>query len=360
MKLSRELILTILVLALLIAVSFFRQKSVPASSSQTEDVKYTSYSAGKQGAKALYLLLKKLDYKPKRLRMPHLTDMRTGGLAIILAPDNPPISEADAGKILDWLRQGNMLLFVPGERGDQLAKSLRVKLSQRQSPGTSISPFALTNLTAGIRRLTVRSGDRIVAEREDAVRHFGDSAGGVIISFREGNGTVIVASDPYLMTNVGLPESDNLKLLVNILLLHTNNAKTVYFDEYNHGFVGRPSVLHLLWDTPLGWALLQVAAAVALLMFSRGRRFGRPKPVLSQEHRSSVEYVTSLAGIYQAAQATDMALSSLYERLLRSTKTSAELVEECKRRMREGEISERELIDLARRMESARHPREGR
>jgi hypothetical protein len=103
------------------------------------------------------------------------------------------------------------------------------------------------------------------------------------------------------------------------------------------------------------------------LMYSRGRRFGRPKPprTRGEAHRLSVEYVTSLAGIYRTARASGAALSDLYERLLRSVSESvgsagipagiSELMEQCEKKMEDGKITERDLIDLSRRMESARH-----
>ena len=366
MRLSKELILIVLVLAVLIAVNVLRKRSTQASSTEGAGVEYTSFSTESQGTKAIYLLLEKLGYKPKRLRMPHFTELRAAGLAIILAPDRHPIDNTDAKRVLEWLRQGNKLLFVPVKRSEQLAKSLEVELHQKQSLEASITPLALTNLTVGINRLVVRSGNRILTKRTDAVHHFGDKEGGVAISLREGAGTAIILSDPYLMTNAGLPKGDNLALLVNILLSYAADTKTVYFDEYHHGFERRPTLLYLLRASTLGWALLQVSAAVALLMYSRGRRFSRPKPprTRGETHRSSVEYVASLAGIYQTVQASNMALSNIYESLLHSMGSSPpsesirELMDRCKRKMEGGKISDKDLVDLSKRIELARHPRE--
>lgn len=364
MRLSKELILIALVLAVLIAVNVLRKRSTQALSPEAAGGGYTSFSTEKQGTKAVYLVLEKLGCKPKRLRMPHFTELRAAGLAIIIAPDQYPIDNTEAKRVLEWLRQGNTLLFVPSKRGEQLAKSLEIELYQKQLLEASIAPLALTNLTVGINRLVVRSGNRILTKRTDAVYHFGDKEGGVAVSLREGDGTAIILSDPYLMTNAGLPKGDNLALLVNILLSYAADTKTVYFDEYHHGFERRPTLLHLLRSSTLGWALLQVAAAVALLMYSRGRRFSRPKPLLRETHRSSVEYVASLAGIYQTVQASEMALSNIYESLLHSMGSSPpsesirELMDRCKRKIEVGKISDRDLVDLSKRIELARHPRE--
>jgi len=359
-----KLIPVALVLVALIVINIYRRTGEPEP--QAVGVRYTSYSTESQGAKALYLLLEKLGYEPKRLRAPRFKGMRADGLVVILAPDQLPIGEIETEQLLEWVKRGNTLLFAPGRFDNRLAESLGVKLHQRPARKASITPVASTNLASGIQGVSVLSGDRIITGRNDAVQHFGDKAGAVVASLPEGAGTAIILSDPHIVTNAGLPEAGNLDLFVNILLSHATDAKTVYFDEYHHGFMRRPSVLHLLKGTSLGWAFLQVALAAVLLMVSRARRFGQPKPVLKESHRSSLEYVTSLAGIYQNARATDQALSSLYNRLAysaRGRQSSAnvrELMDECNLKMSGGDISERELINLSRRMELARRPKGGK
>lgn len=361
MKFSKELIPVILILAALIAVNIYSHNE-PSGSSQEVHAKYTSYSAGEQGTKALYLLLAKLGYKPRRLRT-SFHGMNSEGLAVVFAPALP-VSETDSERLLEWVREGNTLLLVPDGQETQLTDALRIKLRKRQLLKKNIKPKMATDITAGINELTIQSGNRIRTTRKDAVRHFRDKAGVVVISLPEGAGTAIVLSDPYLMSNSGLQEGDNLNLLVNILLSYAGDTETVYFDEYHHGFEKRQTVLHLLKGTSLGWALVQVAVAVIMLMYSRGRRFGGPKPALKETHRSSTEYVTSLANIYQAAQASDIALSNLHERLTRSIRRRdpggniKELIEECERKMN-SKISERELLDISRRIASAQNPGEG-
>ncbi len=86
--------------------------------------------------------------------------------------------------------------------------------------------------------------------------------------------------------------------------------------------------------------------------------------MLSESHRSSVEYVTSLARIYQTAEASDIALSELYERLLRSVRSRAvggsvrELMDECESKKYK-KLSEKELLELSRRIALAQRPTEG-
>ena len=361
---SKELIPIVLGLAALLAVNVLYNRNGTSAPSQTTSVEYTSYSAEERGTKALYLLLEELGYKPERLRTSYGLGMRSAGLAIVVVPEKP-IDETYTEQLLEWVRQGNTLLFVPGRSRPPLLVSLRLRLRQGlPRERKSIAPFQATHLTAGVGELSIQSGSRIRTARQDVVvRHFRDKAGVVALSLLEGEGTVIVLSDPYLVTNAGLSKGDNLNLLVNVLLTYAANTKTVYFDEYHHGFERRPTVLHLLKGTSLGWALVQVAVAVILLMYSRARRFGRPKPVFREAHRSSVEYVASLAGIYETAQAADIALSNLYEQLLRPMRRPAgnirELMDECERKMKDEKLSQKDLLRLSRRITLAQRPEEG-
>ena len=363
MKFSKELIPIILALAALVAVNVFYNRNGTSRPSQMPHVEYTSYSAEERGTKALYLLLEELGYEPERLRASYHLGMRSEGLAVVMVP-NEPVDETDTEQLLEWVRQGNTLLFVPGRRRTPLLNSLKLRLRQRLPREKSIAPFQATHLTDGIQELSVQSGNRIRTARQDVVvRHFRDKAGVVVLSLLEGEGTVIVLSDPYLMTNAGLSEGDNLNLLVNILLTYAEDTKTVYIDEYHHGFERKPTVLHLLKGTSFGWALVQVALAVILLMYSRARRFGRPKPVFREAHRSSMEYVTSLAGIYRTAQAADIALWNLYEQRLRSVRRPDENIRElmalCESKMKDQKLTEKELLELSRRITLAQRPGEG-
>lgn len=371
MKLPKELIPIVIALAALIAVSVLFKRNESARSPQMDHIEYTSYSTGKRGAKAFYLLLDKLGYKPKRLHTPYDTKMNSGKLAFLLAPQHA-IKETTAQRLVKWVRKGNTLVFIPrtmriAPRGgrDPFAKALQINVHRRFPRNKTLTPDVSTELTTGIENLVIQSGNRIRTKREDVTRYFGDRAGMVALSLPEEKGTVIAISDPYIITNAGMTEGDNLNLITNILFSYAASAKTVYIDEYHHGFVKQRTIWDILKETPLGFALVQVALAIILLMYSRGRRFGQPKPVLKEAHRSSTEYVTSLASIYQATKASDIALSSLYERLLRSVRNSStgedvvELLDECRRKMRDEKLSEKELLNLSKRIALAQSPSEG-
>src|SRR5262249_31266039 len=64
------------------------------------------------------------------------------------------------------------------------------------------------------------------------VTHIADRNGALVVDYAYGRGRVIVLSDPYLVTNVGLRAKDNLQLAINAL---TGYEGLIAFDEYHQG-----------------------------------------------------------------------------------------------------------------------------
>src|SRR6266852_5431206 len=54
-----------------------------------------------------------------------------------------------------------------------------------------------------------------------------------------------------------------------------------------------------------------------MMIWSRGRRFGRPLPLPQIDRRSSLEFVASMAELQQRARALDLAIENIYTRTRR-------------------------------------------
>ena len=128
-------------------------------------------------------------------------------------------------------------------------------------------------------------------------------------------------------------------------------------------------------------AIIQLGLAAIVLIGVLAIRFGAPIPLLRGISRTSGEYVTSLAGLYQRAQASPTALDTIYRAFLRDLcarlalapdvnleqlaetasrrgETDRErlrrLLAACEERLDAGRVSEPDLLDLVRRMERVR------
>lgn len=113
-----------------------------------------------------------------------------------------------------------------------------------------------------------------------------------------GDGQVILLSDPRLVANAFLYQSDNAVLAVH-LLAPTGGA--VVFDEFYHGPAGRGNPFILLAYYPYGLLLLFVVLTASLWAWRAAVSLGPPVP---QPHpaRSLMEYVEAMARMFQGAR----------------------------------------------------------
>ena len=147
------------------------------------------------------------------------------------------------------------------------------------------------------------------------VVHMVDEKGALLIDFAYGSGTVTILSDPYIIANGGIRLNDNLQLAVNLL---TTGGGLIAFDEYHHGKgLTQNNFAGYFADTPVLLIAAQVGLVVLLMLWTRGRRFGRPLPLTQVDRRSSLEFVASMAELQQRARAFDLAIENIYTRTRR-------------------------------------------
>ena len=113
---------------------------------------------------------------------------------------------------------------------------------------------------------------------------------------------VIAVADPGLFSNVRLREGHHALLALNLLLTH-HGGGDILFDEYHHGHGRASSVMGYFVRSRALQPLLQGGILLLFLWAAVGRRFGTPRPTVEQEERSSMEYVTAMAQLFQRAEA---------------------------------------------------------
>jgi len=147
------------------------------------------------------------------------------------------------------------------------------------------------------------------------VVHANISHGGLLIDYAHGSGRIIFLSDPYIVSNGGIKLDDNLQLALNTL---TSGNGLIAFDEFHQGHAATGNVLAVYFaGTPILAICGQLALVVLAIVWTRGRRFGRPLPLPQVDRRSSLEFVASMAELQQRARALDLALENIYSRTRR-------------------------------------------
>lgn len=218
----------------------------------------SSYSADPKGVKAFYTLVgERLGYTAQRLRHSYADIPPDAKVLVVVQPlEERPILPDELRQLEDWVRRGGTVVFAADR---------------------------LRGVPEGFRR------DRAV-----------------------GMGHVYAFDTRRVVTNEGVRDHRNALRALEIIARHAQPPDMVLFDEYHHGLAeGERSVLALM-GRQVKAALVILAAAGLALVHSRAKRFGavRPLPEASAQ-RPGVEFVESVARLYQRAHAPDVAAGIL-------------------------------------------------
>jgi hypothetical protein len=134
--------------------------------------------------------------------------------------------------------------------------------------------------------------------------------GAVVVSYPVGGGEVVWWASATPLTNLGLHQDGNLRLLLASV---GGTDRTVYFDEYMHGINTSPwTATH---GTPLTGIIVQTCCVAALLLFSFARGSGPHRALVQPPHASPLEFVESMGALYAKAGAGRVAIAAAERRL---------------------------------------------
>lgn len=152
------------------------------------------------------------------------------------------------------------------------------------------------------------------------VVHLATASGPLLVDYRHGKGTIVLLSDSYMVANGGIVLKDNLQLALNAFTANplSSSEGLIAFDEFHQGRMtsSNPFVAYFA-GTPVLAIAGQIVLLVALVLWTRGRRFARPVPLPQVDRRSSLEFVASMAELQQRARAYDLAIENIYSRTRR-------------------------------------------
>lgn len=147
------------------------------------------------------------------------------------------------------------------------------------------------------------------------VVHISDQNGPILVDYTYGLGRIVVLSDPYLVSNGGIRLNDNLQLALNTLV---SVGGLIAFDEYHQGKgVTQNAIASYFAGTPVLGFAAQATLLILLIVWTNGRRFGRPLPLPHVDRRSSLEFVASMAELQERSRAFDLAIENIYTRTRR-------------------------------------------
>jgi hypothetical protein len=323
----------------------------------------TTYSASAGGYKALYLWLQALNIPIQRWEK-RLGDLPPAASVLMMVDPElgPGTGELEALK--GWVSKGGTFVLVIS-RPNAFLKNFDLDLepgfgkSHKNDDG-EMFVFQPGPYTRGVRTLHYQGHPGLVLAQPEAVIHLRSEWGGLLAVLEQGKGRLIVLTDPNLFSNELLREADHPRLALNLLLTHLGDG-SVLVDEYHHGYGRATSVFDHLTRSKAIYPALQGFLLLLIFWAAKGRRFGPPRPLVRDEHRSSLEYVRAMAQLFQRAQARGLALEAVSRWIEEDAKKilvyrDHELQRKllvARKQLGEQEISERELLTSVRTLYAA-------
>ncbi|HEX9544647.1 MAG TPA: DUF4350 domain-containing protein [Pyrinomonadaceae bacterium] len=339
----------------------------------------SSYNAGATGTRAFYDFLTESGYKVTRWREPPEKLLGAGGekvgTFVIIGRPTVSVEEEEAKSLLLWVERGGRLVIID-RRPDEflLPRSGNWTITTEfiDYPGFGVDPANQQQMTEGVKAIRPALPTQLTREVESvmpsrfysAIKFFratkdesktstgaSPSAGSdeekapshslnskseaasdsitspapvvhlavgektLLLDYFHGNGRIVVLSDPFIVANDGINLHDNLQLALNLV---TTKDGLIAFDEFHQGRgTTHNAFVSYFSGTPVLAIGGQIVLLILLMIWTRGRRFGRPLPLPRVDRRSTLEFVASMAELQERAQAFDLAIENIYGRTRR-------------------------------------------
>jgi hypothetical protein len=274
----------------------------------------SSYRSTLFGTLAFYTLLQESGYKVTRFERPFTKlneHPELSALVVISIPDSRPPSQEEFNSLAEWIESGGLLVVI--DRVVELSfEGIDIKTSG-DAPLDNIRPLQPTYVTRGVESVALSEfASHVDVTSTSVTYHIGNGRAAIVADSMVGDGRVVLVSDPFLVANNGISQADNAVLAVN--LFANLPSGTIAFDEFHHGFgsTQNSGVLAYFRGTPVPWMLAQASLIAVLMVYSFGRRFGRPLPLRKERRTSNLEFVSSMANITRLARANDVAMQNIY------------------------------------------------
>ncbi|MCE0522165.1 MAG: DUF4350 domain-containing protein [Methylacidiphilales bacterium] len=293
----------------------------------------SSFNPVGAGNMALFQTLQDLNWPVERWREPlgRLSNYGTGNVLVITRSRQgmkEGFSEQEIDLLDDWVKKGNTLLLLGalGEWDDTRSFLQRIGFTmpgQTASVSDFLQPFEKEigqTLELQPAAGSNQTGTMILPTSTPLPFTFPQHArilwqvrgSPYFIDVPRGAGHIICGASDRLLSNAFLPQGDNLAIVLGLLAPGGKPPRHLFFEEGHHGFSAIYAMVRLLGHPGVRFAgMLALLGALTFL----GTSFVRFGPVIPLHHemgRSTLEFVDSIADLYQRADLRNDTIKYLF------------------------------------------------
>jgi hypothetical protein len=261
-------------------------------------------NASGSGMRALFLYLTEsgVDARAHRAPMDALpSDIRT---LIVAAPTERPFELPEIDALERFVHAGGTLVYLAPRPLSAGTARLHRWLAIREGPtleevepglgdalGTTATVWRPEGPFTGASSLRLRHEHGLELGAEDAVPVAGVAGITAVWWRRLGRGEIWVWAGPDAAENRRIELKDNL-----VFWAHLAARGPIAFDEWHHQPEPLPPASRSLW-----LIAAQLVGCTLAFAFARGSRLGPPRAEVTEQHRSTLEYLHSLAWLVRRA-----------------------------------------------------------
>lgn len=225
--------------------------------------------------------------------------------ALFLHDLNKAPTETEVKDIQDFVKTGGTLIVAGDDQVlDGLFKVYGLalhELPERQEFSHRIAdePFFPQHPVDEIR---VRTNFVLEPTEHEVAILYGTEDNATVATLRHGEGRVFLITSAYLFDKNGLQyDEGNTTLLYNLMSTLPHNARIGLAEKRYYTIETRPPnpFAALMFGTPGGLGAVYICLTLFVFLVLRGRRFGKPLDVQGRSRRLSSEYVHAMTALYQ-------------------------------------------------------------
>lgn len=266
----------------------------------------------------LYQILQKLKFRVTEISAAYPARLDRCDVLFLHALDKAP-TEKEVRDIQDFVNTGGTLIVAANNKVlDGLFSAYGLELQELTDRLEFSERIIEEPLFPAHPVDAVRTQTDFVIEaigREVAVL-YGREDDATIVTLRDGEGRAYFIASDYLFTKNGLRRSGNATFLYNLMSTLPRKARISLADRRYYTRETKPPnpFVAFVFRTPGGLGAIYICLTFFLFLVLRGRRFGKPLDAQEKNRRLSAEYVHAMTALYQKGNTRPAVLRHIRER----------------------------------------------